>query len=436
MTTGRQLCVGLSISVTWLTGNGWRRGGSRIEDIYSGDLYFDIAKQAEAAKLDFVFRPDAMSVVPEAVARTPAFSSTDPTVLLASIARETRRIGLVSTASVTFFPPYVVARQIQSLHWVSHGRAGWNVVTSLEGHRNFGIRQMPETVERYERAEEFTAVVRRLWQSFPNEALVLDREAGAYAVPGSIRPIDHTGRFFDVQGPLNVPAHGAGDIPLFQAGSSGPGRDFAARIADAIFAATPDIESGVELRRDLRRRAVAQGRSADAVRVLPGLCLYLGRARQEARDLYLENLASQDVARKHALIKDLLGLDLGTLAPDQRITIEMLPVLSGPVRSQTHAELLRRVIARDQPTAQELMTRPEVAVSAHWLVIGTVDDAVRSIVERIEAGAADGFIALPCGSPDSLDLFLTGVMPRLSEMGLFRRDYSGTTLREHLAIRS
>lgn len=435
MSLSRPLCIGLSISVTWLTGNGWRHSGSRIEDIYASDLYVDIAKKAEAAKLDFVFRPDAMSVVPEAVAGTPAFSSTDPMVLLASIARETQRIGLVSTASTTFFPPYVVARQFQSLHWVSNGRAGWNVVTSLEGHGNFGIGEMPASRDRYERAHEFTDVVRRLWKSFPNEALVVDRETGAYAAPTKIRAIAHSGEFFDVQGPLNVPAHEAGDIPLFQAGASEHGRDFAAGIADAIFAATPDIDAGVELRRDLRRRAVAHGRSADAIRILPGLCLYLGKTRQQARDLYLESLASQDMARKFRLVQDMLGLDLSVLEPDRRLTIDMLPALSDQVRSQTHANLLRRVIERDQPTVSELMTRPEVAVSAHWLVIGTADDAVSEIVERAEAGAADGFIALPCGSPESLELFLTDVMPRLTERKLFRREYRGTTLRDHLEIR-
>lgn len=436
MRLNKPLCVGLSISVTWLTGQGWRSVGSRAEGLYSSDLYVDIAKKAEGAKLDFIFRPDAMSVVPEAVEKTPAFSSTDPMVLLASIARETDHIGLVSTASTTFFSPYIVARQFQSLNWVSNGRAGWNVVTSLEGHGNFGVGEMPGSSERYERAREFTEVVRQLWSSFPHDALLVDRETGAYANPDKIRPIRHTGPYFDVQGPLNVPAHSSGSIPLFQAGASDSGRDFAASVADAIFAATPDSGSGIELRQDLRRRAVAHGRRADDIRVLPGLCLYLGRTRNEARDLYLESFASQDMVRKYRLVHEMLGVDLSVLEPDRRLTIDMLPALDDQVRSQTHANLLRRAIERDRPTVRELMTRPEVAVSAHWLVIGTAEDAVREIIERTDVGAADGFIALPCGSPESLDLFLTELMPQLTERNLFRREYRGRTLRDHLDIRT
>ncbi|MCL2894373.1 NtaA/DmoA family FMN-dependent monooxygenase [Brenneria tiliae] len=366
MKANRQLCIGLSIAVTWLSGNGWRRADSRVEEIYSADFYLDLARRAENAKLDFLFRPDVMFIDPLRAAQSPSFSSLDPTVLLAAIAGETRRIGLVSTASTTFLPPYLVARQLQSLNWISQGRAGWNVVTALDGNRNFGLDRMSAADERYEKALEFTEVVRRLWQSYPHGALTLDRQKGEYARADRLRPINHRGRFFSVQGPLNVPDPGCGAIPLFQAGASDRGRDFAARIADGVFAATPDIAAGVELRRDLRRRARAHGRHPDAIRLLPGLSLYLGKTRREARELYRETQANQ--------------------------------------------------------------------TTAHWLVVGTVEDALNDIAARAAAGAADGFIALPGGSPASLDLLFDELIPRLAERGLFRRDYSGNTLRQHLGM--
>lgn len=434
MDTEKRLCIGLSLAVTWLTGDGWRRPGSGVEHIHSSGFYLDIARKAERAKLDFLFRPDALFLDPQALERSPGFSSLDPTVLLASIARETSRIGLVTTASTSFNPPYAVARQLQSLSWVSDGRAGWNIVTSLDGSRNFGEAGMPSSQQRYEKALEFTETVLGLWQSYPHEALLVGRASGRFADAGRIAPIEHAGRFFQVQGPLNTPAHPSGRLPLFQAGASPWGRDFAARVADAVFAASPDIAAGVELRHDLRARAAGHGRRADAIRVLPGLSLYLGESADEAHDLYRQTHARQDRARRLAQLRDTFGLDLAALAPDQRVTADMLPGAERPVRSQTHADLLRRLIEHERPTVEALLARPEVAGSAHWIVVGTAEDALREILARTEAGALDGFIALPGGSIRSLDLCLDELVPRLAERGLFRREYAGTTLRDHLGI--
>lgn len=434
MDTGKRLCIGLSLAVTWLTGDGWRRPGSGVERIHSADFYREIARRAERAGLDFLFRPDALFLDPQALERSPGFSSLDPTVLLAAIAHATSRIGLVTTASTSFNPPYVVARQLQSLSWISDGRAGWNVVTSLDGSRNFGEAAMAPSPRRYAKALEFTRTVLRLWQSYPHDALLIERASGRFADAGRIAAIEHDGDFFQVQGPLNTPAHPSGRLPLFQAGASPSGRDFAARIADAVFAASPDIAAGVELRHDLRRRAAGYGRRPDAIRVLPGLSLYLGESADEARELYRLTHARHDRARRLDYLRNMLGLDLAALAPDQPVTPDLLPDVAQPVPSRTHADLLRRLIQRERPSVEALLARPEVVGSAHWVVVGTAEDALQEILARVAAGAADGFIALPGGSIRSLDLFLDELVPRLVERGLFRSEYTGTTLREHLGI--
>jgi FMN-dependent oxidoreductase (nitrilotriacetate monooxygenase family) len=434
MNVQKNLCIGLSLAVTWLTGDGWRRAGSGAEHIHSSDFYLDIARKAERAKLDFLFRPDALFLDPHGLAQSPGFSSLDPALLLAVIARETTHIGLGTTASSTFIPPYLVARQVQSLNWISNGRAALNIVTALDGNRNFGDSPMPSSQQRYEKAREFTEVLLQLCRSYPHEALLIDRETGRFADPGQVRAINHAGHYFQVQGPLNTPAHPSGRIPLFQAGASSWGRDFAARIADAIFAASPDITAGIELRKDLRQRAAGHGRNPDSVRVLPGLSLFLGETRDEARDLYRETHARHDRKRRLAWLRDTIGLDSTALAPDQPITTELLSYSGQPARGHTHADLLRQLIARERPTLETLLARPEVTGSAHWLVVGTAEDALREILARVDAGAADGLIALPGGSIRSLDLFLGHVVPSLAERGLFRNDYAGTTLREHLGI--
>ncbi|MGE6630597.1 NtaA/DmoA family FMN-dependent monooxygenase [Bacillus sp. NPDC077027] len=434
MNEKRQLCIGLSLSTTWMKGKGWQHPDSRVEHIYSSDFYVMLAKRAEKARLDFLFKPDALLLNTEALDRSPGFGGLDPTVLLAAIASETDRIGLVTTASTTFNPPYVVARQLQSLHWISNGRAGWNIVTSIDGADNFSNSPMPSSEERYSKAMEFTNVVRKLWASYPNEALITDRATGQFADREKISPINHDGDFFNIKGPLNLPTHKSGSIPLFQAGASGSGRNFAASTADAIFAATPDIASGIELRQDLRNRAREHGRKREAVRVLPGLYFFLGKTRDEARELHRKAHTHLSTAHRYAAIQSILGLDIRHLPLDQPVTADLLQGIDQPVRSQTHADLLRRLIVQHQPTVRELLSRPEVIGSAHWVVVGTVEDAQREITTWFEAGALDGFIALP-GSVQSLELFFDELVPMLAQHGLFRSEYTGFTLREHMGMK-
>ncbi|GGF50209.1 hypothetical protein GCM10007301_06910 [Azorhizobium oxalatiphilum] len=432
MSTLKPLHIGMTLAPTWLNGAGWRRPDSQVEGIFSAAFHVDIARRAEAAKLDFVFRPDTLFLNTPALEQGSAFAALDPTVLLTAVAQETTRIGLLSTMSTTFYPPYVVARQIQSLNWLSNGRAGWNIVTALEGHANFGLASMPSADERYAQAAEFTDVVRALWGSYPRSALLTDRATGRHGDPARVHPIDHEGRFFQVKGPLNLPAFSDAPIPLVQAGASPAGRAFAASVADAVFISAPDREAALEVRSDLRRRAEAAGRKAGDIRILPGLSLYLAPSRAEAQALFAETHAGADIARKLAIICEMTGLDLSDWPDDRPISATDLPPPPERVRSRTHSDLLRRAILRETPTRADLFLRPEVAGSGHWQIIGTVEDALAEIRAWAEAGAIDGFIATPGGSVDCMHLVLDDLVPRLTEAGLFRKDYTGTTFFEHL----
>jgi FMN-dependent oxidoreductase (nitrilotriacetate monooxygenase family) len=433
VTTPRKLHIGMSLTPTWLSGNGWRRPDSGIDGGLTTDFFLDIAKRAEAAKLDFVFRADTLFVNTALVGKGGGFGGLDSTLLMAALARETTHIGLLSTVSTMFMPPYILARQIMSLHWLSNGRAGWNIVTALDGYQNFGLESMPSSQERYARAAECTEVVRLLWQSFPDAALLRDRESGRFTDPAQVKAIDHVGPHFQVKGPLNVAGYSRAPVPLVQAGASEPGREFATQVADAIFASTPDMEAAVELRHDLRSRAQRHGRNADDIRLLPGLSLYLADSRGEAFDLFEETHAGADRARKIAHIRTLTGLDLETWPDDQRVQVSDLPMMPPTSGSRTHGDLLRRLIAREPLTVAELLNRPEVNGSGHWRIIGTIDDAATEIMKWTEAGAIDGFVLTPGGSTGCMHMALAGLMPRLSDMGLLRRDYTGHTFFHHLS---
>lgn len=422
----------MSVAPTWLSGEGWREEDSGIEGLYSSTLALDVARRAEAAHMDFVFRPDA-SFLPMGVMRQSfGFSSLDPTLLLASIAHETQRIGLLTTVSTTFGHPYQAARQLMSLHWLSRGRAGWNVVTALQGNENFGLPEMPSSEARYARAAEFTEIVQKLWASFPARALLVDKEAGAYADTDLILPIDHHGAQFDVKGPMNLPEYPGPRIPMMQAGGSALGIDLAGQVADMVFAMTPDLDAALTMRKALSDRAIAHHREPRDVRLLPGLSLYLGETRDQALELFLATHRRVDRSQRMARLREFLGLDLTGWPDDRRVTPADLPQGHVSTRCASHVEALRAIIADDRPTVADLLSRPQILASVHWQVIGTVEDAAAEIAQWFRAGAIDGFIAVPGGSVRSMDLLMDGLIPRLVEAGLFRSHYTADTLLGHL----
>lgn len=421
MSTKKKLCIGLCLI---------SRKKEQESMFNSGiDEQVELALQAEEAKLDFVFKADYLVAHPDLIARNKGNVMLDPTLLFTAIAYATEKIGVVTTASTSFYPPYILGRQLQSLNWISNGRVGWNIVTSIDGAENFGETGMPPSEERYAKAAECTELVRKLWRSHPYEVLKVDNTE---VIREMVKPIEHSGEYFEVKGPLNIPQHISGEMPLFQAGASEAGRNFAASVADAIFAAMPDIESGIELRQNLRRRAEKHGRKQDDVRVLPGLYFFIGDTYEEALEMHRQAHQHLTMEKRLALLEMVLGLDARGIPLESKIKEDMLPSREQTVRSKTHAELLRNFIIKNEPTVEQILERQEVVGSAHWVAIGTPQDVFQQIMERFEAGALDGFIAIPGGPQKSLDLFFSEVIPLFVKAGVFREEYTGSTLREHL----
>jgi len=427
------LCIGMSVAPTWLSGEGWRHPGSGIEGLYSSGFAARIAEAAEAAHLDFVFRPDASALPMAPLAQSFGFASLDPTLLLAAIIERTSKIGLVTTISTSFTHPYNTARQLMSLHWMSRGRAGWNVVTALAGHENFGLTEMPSSAERYARAAEYVEAVQALWQSFPAEALLIDRDSGRFCETDLIRPAAHHGAAFDIEGPLNLPAYPGPRIPVMQAGASEGGVALAGQVADMVFGQTLDKPTALDTSARLAAAARAAGRPETAVRLLPGLSLYLGDTREEARALFTATQARVTRAQRIARVQQATGLDLTGWDDGARVTPEHLPEGHVP-RLPAHRDILQRLIASETPTVGALLASPEVLASVHWQIIGTVEDAIGIIADWFEAGAIDGFVAVPGGSWACFDRVLGELIPRLAAAGLFRTAYTGDTLAHHLGL--
>jgi alkanesulfonate monooxygenase SsuD/methylene tetrahydromethanopterin reductase-like flavin-dependent oxidoreductase (luciferase family) len=272
--------IGLAVAPTWLRGDSWRRADSRVEDMFTLDFSVRVAAAAERGRIDFLFAPDFVRLNTQALSSSPGLSSVDSLVLMSALVAATEDIGLVPTVHTSFTAPYVAARQLMSLQHLSNGRIGWSAVTGVSGHPNVAATTPLE--QRYDGAHEFVAVVRELWDAYPADALTLDRTSGHFADADRVVPIDHTGEYFTVAGPLTLPAHPSGPPAMFQAGDSDQGRDFAARYADVVFAATPRQQQAQELRADLARRELAYGRPPGSVNVLAGLNLVLAESRTQA----------------------------------------------------------------------------------------------------------------------------------------------------------
>src|SRR5271154_632572 len=296
----RQLHLNLFIHSRGHHEASWRHPASSPLPLTDIRYYQDLARRAEAALFDSVFLADQLALGEDAgrAART----WLEPLTVLSALAVSTSRIGLIATASTTYTEPFNLARQFASIDHISNGRAAWNIVTSwlATAARNFGGWGQVSHADRYARGEEFMTVVKALWDSWAADAIVDDRASGRYARPERIRPINHRSEFYQVAGPLNLPRCPQGRPVLVQAGSSDPGRRFAARHADAVFTAHMEKRTAQEFYFDLKALAVAEGRAPDQVLILPGLSPMIASTEEEALRLTREvnELADPEVGRK------------------------------------------------------------------------------------------------------------------------------------------
>ncbi len=424
--TKKQMHLGL-----FLQGAGHHVSGWRHPDAEAGSENFDllrrVAKQAEDAKFDMVFLADGLTsgvdAHPSMVARF------EPLTLLSALAMVTDKIGLAATASTTYGEPYHTARAFASIDHLSHGRAAWNIVTTSYARtaNNFS-KSHPEHDERYAVAEEFVDVVRGLWDSWDDDAFPKDKENGVYADPNKVHVLNHAGKYYSVQGPLNIPRSPQGHPVLIQAGSSGPGQDLAARIADIVFTAQQSLAEAQAFYASLKDRVVKAGRNPDSVAVMPGFMPVIGVSFEDAAEKLKELNRWTDIKSAMPLLEERIGHSLADYDLDG--PLPDLPI-SDQLRSR--AELLRDLARRENLTIRDLALRV-AAGRGHHIVLGTAEQIADRMQEWFEGKAADGFNVMPPYFPGGLEDFNRQVVPILQDRGLFRTEYTGSTLRDHLNI--
>ena len=417
----------------------WRHPATE-HGFLSQRYYQKLGRTLEEGCFDMMFFDDRLAMpgiyggsVAEAVRRGARPVKLDLSIVLGVVAGATDHIGLGATYSTTYYSPFHVARTFATLDHLSGGRAAWNVVTSVNDSeaQNYGLREHLDHDARYDRADEFLEATTGLWDTWDDDALVLDRVNGYFADPDKVHELNHEGPWFSVRGPLTVPRSPQGRPVLLQAGSSGRGRDFAARWAELIFSGDPDVDIARSHYKDQKERVAAVGRDPESVKMLPMVYTVVGESRAQAEDreqLFLHELV--DPQASLTLLSELMNYDFSGLALDTPITDELIASVSG-IRGLVQS--IRQHIGGPTVTLADLASHRATLLQGPRFV-GTGSIVADQMEEWFAGDACDGFVIAATHTPGAYEDMVRLVVPELQRRGVFRDRYRGETLRDNLGL--
>jgi FMN-dependent oxidoreductase (nitrilotriacetate monooxygenase family) len=421
--------------IVFLTSDGYHEAGWRLHRFDETDpiglqSYIRSTAIAERGLLDAVFFADRLALTPF---RARAFPQThhDPVMMLVALAMTSTQIGLIATASTTFSTPWDLARRFATADHVSGGRIGWNVVTTYDPQAagNFGTAPLLDHDDRYARAAEFVDVARRLWDSWEDGALVRDPASGVWADTDRIHTASFHGDYYDVLGALSVPRSPQGHPVLAQAGSSPAGIELAGRTADLVFTPQKSVEAALEFREKIDAAAVRNGRRAGDVRILPGLGFVLGSTEAEATARRRTLEESVDPEFRWRNLAQNSGLDQALIDPSQPLT----PELAATAANTSFAKnIVGQALETQLPFGELAATVTGLPGGLEFT--GSPEQLADLIEDWVGRRGSDGFALQPATVPEELELFVDRVVPILQHKRLFRREYEGLTLRDHLGL--
>ena len=417
----------------------WRHPATE-HGFLDASYYQKLGRTLEEGCFDMMFFDDRLAMpgvyggsVADAVRLGARPVKLDLSIVLGLLAGVTSRIGLGATYSTTYYSPFHVARTFATLDHLTGGRAAWNVVTSVNDSeaQNFGVKEVLAHDARYDRADEFLEATTGLWDTWEDDALVLDRESGTFADPDKVHELRYDGSWFSVRGPLTVPRSPQGRPVLLQAGSSGRGRDFAGRWAELIFTGDPGLEVARTHYKDQKDRIAELGRDPAMVKMLPMAYTVVGESQahaEEREQLFLNDLV--DPKASLTLLSELMNYDFSGLELDAPITDELIESASG-IRGLV--QNLRKHIGGETVTLADLAGHRATLLQGPRFV-GTGRSVADQMEEWFASDACDGFVIAATHSPGAYEDMVRLVVPELQRRGVFRDRYTGTTLRDHLGI--
>ena len=420
----------------FLTGFGHHVASSRHpESVERGGMNLkktiEQAKSLEQAKFDFLFVSDSLYV--DKKTHPDMFTMFEPISLMSIIAMETKHLGLIITGSTTYSEPFNLSRIFSSLDHYSDGRAGWNIVTSgiNDTAKNFsGVNNVDHDL-RYDQANEFVEISKKLWNSWRDVDSQSVHKAGKFLKNQQPEPINDEGDFYSVKGPLNIDQSPQGYPLLVQAGSSKKGTDFASKHAEVIFTAQNDIDASINFAQKLRRQVEEKRGPEQEVVIMPGIFPFIGETRKEAQANYKELQDLIDPEMGLELLSSYLG-DTDLSGYDLNTPFEDVEVDKGN-NIQSRVDLIKETAKRNNSTLEDVM-KHVAGARGHHIIVGTPEDVADRMEEWFKRGAADGFNIMPPLNPTQFELFVNKVVPILKERGLVQTDYNEGTLREKLGL--
>ena len=416
----------------------WRHPESR-SDFLTADYFQEIARILEAGKFDLGFFDDRLSM-PDRYGSDHVHTiehgircvKLDPIVTLTMMAAVTSRLGLGSTASTTYFEPFHVARAFQTLDLMSSGRAAWNVVTSLNDGEaaNMGHDEMMAHDMRYDRADEFVEIVLGHWDAWEDDALIVDKATGRFGDGHKVHRLDYRGKFLQSRGPFTVPRSPQGRPVLIQAGSSGRGKRFSARWAELVFVAYHDVASGREEYEAFKAAIAAEGRDPGQVKVCTLCTPICAATKAEAEDKAAVIAALPLEVDQLSLLSEALNFDFASKGMDEPFSDEEMAGIQG---LQAIRDRVVKNTGKKNPTVRDFITgsgrgRPPMNM------VGGPKEVADKLEEWFAGGACDGFVVATAVVPKGYEDFVRFVVPELQRRGLFRKEYTGPTLRDHLGL--
>ena len=424
-------------NVTVYSGS-WRHPATE-HGFLSASYYQKLGRTLEEGCFDMMFFDDRLAMpgiyggsVADAVRLGARPVKLDLSIVLGTVAAATQHIGLGATYSTTYYTPFHVARTFATLDHLTGGRAAWNVVTSVNDSeaQNYGFTEHLDHDARYDRADEFLEATTGLWDTWEDDALVLDKQAGVFADPDKVHELDHDGTWFSVRGPLTVPRCPQGRPVLLQAGSSGRGRDFAARWAELIFTGDPDIDIARTHYHDQKERIGEGGRDPQSVKMLPMVYTVVGDTHAQAEEreqMLLHDLV--DPMASLTLLSELMNYDFSGMSLDDPVTDELVESVSG-IRGLV--QNLRAHIGGQVRLADLAGHRATLLQGPRF--VGTATEVADQMEHWMDVDACDGFVIAATHCPGAYEDVVRRVVPELQRRGAFRDRYTGSTLREHLGL--
>jgi FMN-dependent oxidoreductase (nitrilotriacetate monooxygenase family) len=418
----------------------WRHTAS-MTDFLSPEYFQRIGRILEAGKFHIAFFDDRLAM-PDRYGDDPAEAikhgvrvvKMDLMPIMTAMGLATRQLGIAGTCSTTYFEPFHVARAFATLDHMLGGRVGWNVVTSFNDSeaRNMGHDAHLEHDLRYDRADEFIQAVLGHWDTWEDDAILLDKQTGVFADPAKVHRLDHRGDWFKTRGPFTVPRTPQGRPVVIQAGMSGRGRAFAGRWAEVIFANFANLEFARRDYKEIKDGIAAAGRDPELVKILPGAYCVVGETRTIAEEkyAYIESLAHPSDST--TLLGEVLNLDFASKDLDEPFSDEELAAISG---GHTMRDRVVRLSGKRNPTTRDFIQfSGRGTIRDHPRFIGSPKDVADQMEEWFETRACDGFVMAASHVPGAYEDFVRLAVPELQRRGLHQKEYRGVTLRENLGL--